>query len=357
MKLAKRKDYLSPIVFSILLTYYRVRGDSCQTSVEDRLETIKNELCLLENEFEKLTTEVQNAAWSIVRAKKSLSQIKYLSNDCTLTSCPAVEPDDEASNNSCTNMNMADLMAQYFKEYPNVEIKFTDISSETGGCNETTTDETPPLDRYEVVKSCREAKQSGNFVLKLDSTDEGFPVLCDAEYEGGGWVVIQHRFNGYVDFYRSWTEYRQGFGEFDSEFWLGNDKIYRLTAAEPREIHFVLTDWENNSALAKYSSFQIGNAAEKYVLKSLGTYSGTAGDSLWRALNSKFSTADQDNDSSNDNCAIIYHGAWWYSSCHMSNLNGKYVKGTNTEYATSMCWESWKGYYYGLKTSKILIRF
>lgn len=79
-----------------------------------------------------------------------------------------------------------------------------------------------------VVKSCREAKKSGKYVLKLDSADEGFPVLCEVDYEGGGWVVMQHRYNGYVDFYRKWADYRQGFGEFDSEFWLGNDKIHRV---------------------------------------------------------------------------------------------------------------------------------
>ncbi|XP_053695053.1 ficolin-2-like [Sabethes cyaneus] len=361
MKLTKSKGYFSLMVFSILLSYHTVRGNSCQTSVENRLESIKSELCLLENQFVRLTAEVQSAAWSLLNAKKSLSKIKYITNDCSLVSetpgCAAVEPDKESSNNSCTNMNMVDLLAQYFKEHPHVEIKFTNVSSGTGGCNGTISDETSPSDHYKVIKSCREAKKSGKYVLKLDSADEGFLVLCESDYEGGGWVVIQHRFNGFVDFYRDWAEYRRGFGEFDSEFWLGNDKIYRLTAAESREIHFVLTNWENNTALAKYPSFRIGNEAEKYVLKSLGTYSGTAGDSVTRGLNSKFSTTDQDNDSSKSHCAQLYHGAWWYENCHLSNLNGKYVKGTTSEYATSMCWNTWTGYYYGLKSSKILVRF
>ncbi|XP_053692334.1 ficolin-2-like [Sabethes cyaneus] len=252
---------------------------------------------------------------------------------------------------------MADLMAQYFKEHPHVEIKFSNASSETSSCNETVNDGTPPSDRYEVIKSCREAKQSGKYVLKLDSTDEGFLVLCESDYEGGRWVVIQHRFNGLVDFYRGWVEYKEGFGEFDSEFWLGNDKIYRLTAAEPREIHLLLTDWENNSTVAKYSSFRIGTESQKYVLTNLGTYSGTAGDSLPRELHPRFSTKDQDNDSVGAHCAQRFHGAWWYKTCHVSCLNGKYVKGTTSEYATSMCWNTWKGYYYGLKSSKILVRY
>ncbi|XP_055545693.1 ficolin-2-like isoform X2 [Wyeomyia smithii] len=293
--------------------------------------------------------------------KRTINRIKqtaiFITQDCRIPSqtpdCSAVHPDKD---NFCINVNMADLLTQYFKEQPVVEIKFTNGSSIVSGCNGTINNETPQLDQYRIIRSCRDANYSGKYLLKLDSTDEGFPVFCDTKYENGGWIIIQHRFNGFMDFYRNWDQYRQGFGEFDSEFWLGNDKIHRLTAAQPREIHFVLKDWDNNSATAKYSSFQIGNEAEKYVLKSVGTFSGTAGDSLTRGLNSKFSTADQDNDSSKSHCAVLYHGAWWYENCHLSNLNGKYVKGTTSEYATSMCWNTWKGYYYGLKSSTILVR-
>ncbi|XP_055542618.1 ficolin-2-like [Wyeomyia smithii] len=293
--------------------------------------------------------------------ERTLNRIKQVANLITQEDiskppdCSAVQPEGEGSSNSCTNMNMADRLAQYFKEQPVVQIKFSNGTSLVSGCDGII-DETPQPERYKVIKSCREATSSGKYVLKLDSTDEGFPVLCDTEYESGGWVVIQHRFNGIVDFYRNWDQYRQGFGEFDSEFWLGNDKIHRLTATQPREIHFLLEDWEDNSADAKFSSFQIGNETEKYILKSLGTFTGTAGDSLTRVLNSKFTTMDQDNDNSTSNCAVTYHGAWWYSNCHWANLNGKYVKGTTTEYATAMCWNSWKGYYYGLKSSKMLVR-
>ena len=33
--------------------------------------------------------------------------------------------------------------------------------------------------------------------------------------------VIQRRIDGSVDFYRNWTEYAQGFGQVDKNFWLG----------------------------------------------------------------------------------------------------------------------------------------
>ena len=48
-------------------------------------------------------------------------------------------------------------------------------------------------------------------------------------------------------------------------------------------------------------------------------------DGLTNHNNMPFSTEDADNDKRyNDNCAVIYKGAWWYNDCYHSNLNGMY---------------------------------
>jgi len=44
-----------------------------------------------------------------------------------------------------------------------------------------------------------------------------------------GWTVIQRREDGTVDFYRNWEEYKNGFGNQNGEFWLGNEQIYQIT--------------------------------------------------------------------------------------------------------------------------------
>jgi len=44
------------------------------------------------------------------------------------------------------------------------------------------------------------------------------------------WIVLMSSFDGSLNFSRSWAEYKNGFGDIGrGEFWLGNEKIHRLT--------------------------------------------------------------------------------------------------------------------------------
>ncbi|KAL9983039.1 hypothetical protein ACROYT_G005163 [Oculina patagonica] len=70
--------------------------------------------------------------------------------------------------------------------------------------------------------------------------------------------------------------------------------------------------WVGDTRYAEYASFAISDEASKYKL-SLGSYSGSAGDSLSYHNGHPFSTKDQDNDSWDYNCAVQYKGAWWYN--------------------------------------------
>ena len=71
----------------------------------------------------------------------------------------------------------------------------------------------------------------------------------------------------------------------------------------------------------------------------------------------KFSTKDVDNDShTNQQCAQVYKGAWWYNLCHASNLNGQYLAGPHESYADGVIWFAFKGHYYSLKTSEMKVR-
>ena len=182
--------------------------------------------------------------------------------------------------------------------------------------------------------------QSGVYSVSPDGKGS-FTVYCDMHTDGGGWTVFQRRQDGSVDFYRGWNNYKSGFGQLTAEFWLGNDKIHRLTASRPSSLRVELEDWNGVRVYAKYGRFSIGDEQAKYRLE-LGSYSGTARDSLTNHNNMAFSTKDRDNDRTSGNCAVGYTGAWWYRRCHTSNLNGKYQTGGGRD-AKGATWYTFRG--------------
>ena len=79
------------------------------------------------------------------------------------------------------------------------------------------------------------------------------------------------------------------------------------------------------------------------------------GDALSYHNNQQFTTKDRDNDKrSRENCAITFHGAWWYKSCLRSNLNGKYFR-EGKLYCKAVNWYYWKSNY-SAKGVKMKIR-
>ena len=104
-------------------------------------------------------------------------------------------------------------------------------------------------------------------------------VLCDMTTDGGGWTVFQRRLDGSVEFYLDWTSYKNGFGNLKGEFWLGNDKLRRLTAADDVMLRVDLEDFNGNTAYAEYTTFEVADEGDKYWLL-IGGYSGTAGDAM-----------------------------------------------------------------------------
>ena len=148
------------------------------------------------------------------------------------------------------------------------------------------------------------------------------PILCDTITDGGGWIVIQRRSTGTVDFYRNWASYREGFGTLDNDFWLGNEKIHTITSSGEYELRVELKK-TSQSKFALYSRFSLAGEDDNYAI-TVGSYSGTAGNSLAYHNGQSFSTYDRDNDKYSSNCAKSHTGAWWYNSCYHSNLNGKW---------------------------------
>ena len=63
-----------------------------------------------------------------------------------------------------------------------------------------------------------------------------FPMYCNMSVDGGGWVVLQRRFDGSVDFNQNWAVCEHTFGNMTGEYWLGLIKMHRLTASAQQEL-------------------------------------------------------------------------------------------------------------------------
>ena len=100
--------------------------------------------------------------------------------------------------------------------------------------------------------------QSGLYSVNPDGRGH-FTVYCDMHTDGGGWTVFQRSQDGSVNFYRGWNDYKAGFGQLTAEFWLGNDKIHRLTASKLSSLRVELEDWKGVQVYAKYDKFNIGD--------------------------------------------------------------------------------------------------
>ncbi|XP_073697805.1 microfibril-associated glycoprotein 4-like [Garra rufa] len=199
---------------------------------------------------------------------------------------------------------------------------------------------------------CSDIYKSGQTVSGIYSIyplgDDPVWVYCHMISDGKnednvGWTVIQRRMDGSVNFYRPWNQYKRGFGNVESEYWLGLENMYQLTRKNKYMLRVDLEDFTGKKGFALYSSFSVGPETDGYKLHVSGFIAGEAGDSLTYHNNEKFSTFDKDQDSNATNCAKQYLGGFWYKTCHAANPNGLYLWGEDgTHYAIGNIWKTWK---------------
>ncbi|KAM3857483.1 uncharacterized protein ACN63O_018510 [Diretmus argenteus] len=238
----------------------------------------------------------------------------------------------------------------------------------------------------------RGGKDSQMYMIQPDSFYPPYKVFCDQSTQNGGWLLIQNRMDGSVDFGRRWDEYRLGFGnvafdvgkghcETPGEYWLGNNRISQLTKMGPTEVLIEMEDWAGSKVYAQYRQFTIQSETSNYIL-AINDYSGTAGNTFLEGSTQlygenrtmtihngmMFSTYDRDNDNwtpgdPSKQCAKEDGGGWWYNRCHSANPNGRYyMGGAYTQHMAKhgtddgVVWMNWKGSWYSLKTISMKIR-
>ncbi|XP_025940029.1 fibrinogen-like protein 1-like protein [Apteryx rowi] len=184
-------------------------------------------------------------------------------------------------------------------------------------------------------KDCSElpaGSPSGIYIIQPTGLHQ-LVVYCEMNVTDGGWTVIQrNRYNTEITWAESWSTYKYGFGNVQTDYWLGTEYIYQIAKQKVYQVKFVIWDATNATKFADYNLFSVEDMSQGYRLR-LGTYTGTAGDAMTSTSSSyvhdnmKFSAKDQDQDTYSGNCASNYGGGWWYSACYSVRLN---VKGAIT---------------------------
>ena len=144
-------------------------------------------------------------------------------------------------------------------------------------------------------------------------------AYCDTSNGGGGWLVVQRRQDGSVDFNRTWMEYEDGFGTLTGEFWYGLKALHCLTSQGGWEMRMDIKLDNGTNIILQYEQFKVASAKDKYRL-TVGEFQGTTADLMATHNGMNFTTTDSDNDLSHINCALGYGpnrptGGWWYRSC------------------------------------------
>ena len=129
-----------------------------------------------------------------------------------------------------------------------------------------------------LAKSCDALYKYGKRatgVYSIDPDEKGaFQVRCDmTSTPGRGWTIFQRRIDGSEDFYREWSDYKNGFGNLSGEFWLGLDKIHRLSASGQNVLRVDLESFENETRYATFETFLLGNESVDYIL-NIDQYTG-----------------------------------------------------------------------------------
>ena len=195
---------------------------------------------------------------------------------------------------------------------------------------------------YTITDPCAASTVTQSVFTDVGRND----ARCDMDRGNGGWLVIQRRVaGGTEDFNREWSDYEEGFGDLEGEFWYGLKNIHCLTDRESMELRFDLEDESGNKVTRTYQEFRVEGTQNMYRLH-IGGGDTPAGafDFMAHNNNRYFSTKDRDNDANSGNCAGVWKGGWWWSSCGHTNPNGLHSSSNTFHRPSAHTGSSWVYY-------------
>lgn len=226
--------------------------------------------------------------------------------------------------------------------------------------------------------NCQEVLNRGNFTsgvytIQPEGLATPIKVWCDQKTEGGGWTVMVARMptKEQLNFSRDWSDYKHGFGDPASEYWIGNEALHVMTRTKRNQLRVNITNWDNAEVFADWRDFKVASE-QKYYKLTVSRYSpgSTAGDALKWHNDMNFSTVDRDNDAlMGGHCAKTNRGGWWYRGhrgCYQAHPTGRYQnnpgeapqksKGRNFDIGPVLVWQNWRGESYYPRTLFLMFR-
>lgn len=151
-------------------------------------------------------------------------------------------------------------------------------------------------------------------MTKKDRALSKVKALLSNLLPGTGWTVIQQRIDGKENFNRTWTEYQNGFGSLDGDFFLGLEKIHSLTSALQHELYIHMVYENETIEYAHYDNFTVSNKEDYYKLY-LANFTGNVKYDYLSNMTAKEDFYTFDNDTPTTNCASQNGGGFWYGGC------------------------------------------
>ena len=154
-----------------------------------------------------------------------------------------------------------------------------------------------------------------------------FPVFCTLDK----YIVIQRRqapFN--LRFNRTWDEFKNGFGDLTVEFWLGLEKLYRITNQPyiKYSIRLEVTSTAGSVYYYQTDNFYIAAEKERYKIVSIGsTTARNIGSDNFVSAGQIFATREKDVAKP---YGAYYNGFWYSNVAHVRvNSNVPRMSGTS----------------------------
>jgi hypothetical protein len=144
------------------------------------------------------------------------------------------------------------------------------------------------------------------------------------------WIVFQQRVDSTAFPRSTWVTSKVGFGSPAGLFWLGLEKVHKMTYSAPYKLRMEFRILNGSWYSVEYDTFRVESELQNYRIHVRG-YSGDFCDVMnipsYVNNDMSFSTYDRENDLSSGNCeqdGTWGHGGWWHGACGYFHLNGNY---------------------------------